>query len=270
MKYMDIIFSLFLSAILLISSNYFSRNFIQPAITLSKQETALNLNDKFLRYISFGHIRLLVDFMWIETLMNSDLEHHRSERLDNWLYIRFDTIAKLDPYFLENYIYGGQYLAIIKDDVYGAKDLFDRGIMIYNDNYYLNFYGGYNDLIELHDFDNAFTKLNRIKNSPFAPSFIKTVVAKIKADQGDLETAFTMVKESYLKSPKNSDLQKNYFKTLNFIKIDLDLICLNSKKLNCSQTDLNGIRYVKNNNLYIYPFPYRKFAFKKIKEKSKL
>ena len=64
---------------------------------------------------------MISSLLWTHTLLFSDYEHYKNDDLDSWMYLRFNTITDLDPRMYEAYNYGGQYLSIVKDDVFGAK-----------------------------------------------------------------------------------------------------------------------------------------------------
>lgn len=121
----------------------------KPNIVLSKQDTAININTKFLALLSAGHKRLITDTMWIQTLIESDTEHYKKKDLNSWLFIRFNTISVLDPKFYENYSYGGQFLSIVKDDLEGAIYLYEKGLAVYPDDYKLNYDTGFINYFEL-------------------------------------------------------------------------------------------------------------------------
>lgn len=122
-----------------------------PIIVLNKQNTALNVNKNLLLFFNIGNKRLISDLLWVQTLLESDEEHYGKNDLNSWMYLRFLSISLLDPLFFENYMYGGLYLSIVKDDVLGAAEIFEKGLIYYPDNYNLNYYAGFNYYFELGD-----------------------------------------------------------------------------------------------------------------------
>ena len=87
---------------------------------------------------SMGQKRVLADLIWIATLLESDVEHYKSDDLNSWMYLRFKTLFELDPSFLTGYRFAGKYLSIVKDDLEGAKEIFEQGLANYPQDYQLN------------------------------------------------------------------------------------------------------------------------------------
>lgn len=240
----------------------------KPVFTLSKQESAINFNSKILKLFNLGEQRLIVSILWIKTLIESDEEQFKKNETYNssWMYLRFDTMTSLDPYFLQAYQFGGQYLSIIKDDDEGALKIFLKGINIYPNDYLLNYNLGFHYYFELNEIDNAIIYFSKIKNYKEAPDFINSLVARMKAESGDLETALKLINENYKKTPPGSPLRKHLEESLYSINAEIDLNCLNQMKSNCNRNDIYGNSYLKNiRGDYFAPVKYKPFRIFKIK-----
>ena len=61
----------------------------KPEIVFNKQSSALNINQDFLKILSSGQNRLLADYLWIVTLLESDHDHYKKKDLNSWMYLRF-------------------------------------------------------------------------------------------------------------------------------------------------------------------------------------
>ena len=189
---------LFLGWVLFVIAGITNHQNPKPQIILEKQDTAINLNKNILLFLNFGNRRIIADFLWIQTLLESDNEHYKQKDLNSWMYLRFLNISYLDPMFFENYVYGGLYLSIIKDDVLGAAEIFERGLIFYPDNYKLNYYAGFNYYFEQGNFKKGIKFLERIKNYPEAPPFINQIIGKLKFETtGDFDIALTFLKDQY-------------------------------------------------------------------------
>lgn len=236
--------------ILLFISNHFINLKDKPIINITKQESAYNYNPLIYQFVSLGNRRLFADILWISTLLEGDLDHYTNKDFNNWMYLRFDTILKLDPYFLEAYKYGGQYLSIIKDDDLGAKDIYDRGLLYYPDDYFLNWNCGYHYLHELNDRSNSLKCFMKIIYHPSSPSYLPSLIAKIKAEENLKESALVILEESLLKiNPNEINLLQKIKNDITKLKIELDLICLNSNKT-CKLYSPEGVTYIKKGNIY--------------------
>jgi hypothetical protein len=231
-------------------------------LSIPKQSTALNFNHDILKIFSLGQSRLISDILWITTLLESDLIHYKKKDLNSWMFHRFNTISNLDPLFLRNYQFGGQYLNIIKDDIFGSKIIFERGLKYFPNDYDLNYHVGYLYAFEIQDFEKALSKYLLIKDNPKAPKFIKSLLTKLKfRSTNDLELAFELTlhnyqttKDSYLKSKLESDLYA--------IKATIDLYCLNNLKLECKTKDYFNESYILKDGKYSSKKEFKEYGLK--------
>ena len=240
-----------------------------PVIHLQKQETESTLDATFLDLFNLGIKRIYTDIIWIKTLLESDYEHYKGHDDNSWMYHRFRLISKLDPKFINNYWFGGQYLSVIKDDEVGAKKLLEKGLEIYPDDEYILFYAASHHLIELNDKKTAIKYYEKIMNHPKMPRYIAALVARLKAHEGYLEESYKLMKRLHNEAPKDSPLKRAYEKRLYSVKAEKDLQCLNekitkegkttknSRKPNsasslkqCQRVDLYGHPYIRRNGSY--------------------
>ncbi|MBF0311798.1 MAG: hypothetical protein HQK52_00185 [Oligoflexia bacterium] len=235
---------------LLFWTNYFNSRSILPTLNISMQESAVNIDKQILKHLHFGQKRLITSFLWIKTLIESDLEHYTNNDLNSWLYLRFDTITDLDPLFLVAYQFGGIYLSIVKDDNMGAKFFFEKGLSYYPEDFKLLFYSGTHYAFELDDLDRAIKNLEKIQYHPMAPAVLPSLVARFKAKQGDLMGSFELLKIAYYNQKEDSPIKERYRDSLYAIKAEIDLSCLNTHTLarNCEANDFEGNPYIKNKN----------------------
>lgn len=236
-----------------------------PIIEINKQDTALNIKPLFLTAFSFGNKRLFSDIIWIQTLIESDLEHYKAKDLNNWLYLRFNTISHLDPLFYENYLYGGQYLSIIKDDMGAASSIYEKGLLIYPLDYALNYNAGLNYYYEMGNYKKGLEKLEQIKNHPKAPDFLASIVNKLQLELSfDYSAALLFLKER-LRTAKDELVMNRLKQDIYAIKAERDLECLNSSKNNCERFDYNDQPYIFKNNKYHSAQPFSTYRLRKKK-----
>lgn len=241
---------------LLASAGLINLRISKPEIIVSKQDEAINVNKDLLRLMSFGNKRLITDLIWIQTLIESDVEHYRKRDLNNWLYLRFLTIATLDPKFYENYLYGGQFLGIVKDDLEGAKQIYDKGLAVYPDDYSLNYFAGFLNYYEIGDFKTGIKYLEKIQHHPKAPVFIESIVNKLKYEvNGDKKVAMQFLHDHYEKT-EDKTLKKKLLGDLYSLKAEIDLECLNGGGKQCDTKDLYGDSYILSSGKYQAQRPY--------------
>lgn len=247
---------------LIVLSGAINIHYKKPFLKVSKQETAININKDLLRYISAGNKRLMTDLLWIQTLIESDLDHYNAKDLNNWLFLRFNTISTLDPRFYENYLFGGQFLAIAKDDLDGANEIYRKGIKYYPNDYQLNYHAGFLNYYEIGDFKQGLQYLEKIKDHPKAPAYIQSIINKLQYEISDDPTlALKLLHQNYTETEEIT-LKNKLARDIYSLKAQIDLNCLNSGKKDCERKDAEGNPYLfsegKYHSLKQYA-PYRLF-----------
>lgn len=226
----------------------------KPKISISKQEEALNFNENFLRLFSFGQARLTSSILWVHTLLESDVEHYKKDDLNSWMYLRFKTISFLDPYFYENYHYGGKYLSIVKDDLLGARDIYERGLDFYPHDFWLRFNNGFNYYFEMGLLKEGIDNFIKIEDHPLVPRhtpYLPTMLARMRAKKGELQLAFDMLLKIYEQTDDQNIFKEKQKRRLYELKAKIDLRCLNAKKSRgCSRKDFLGRPYINQSGSY--------------------
>lgn len=240
-----------------------------PIPKLSKQQTALNINKDLLVFLSAGNKRLITDILWVQTLIESDLEHYGGHDLNSWMFVRFNTIVDLDPYFYPVYVWGGQYLSIVKDDLKGAVTLMEKGVRYFPDDYRLNFNLGFTYYYELGAYQEGIKYLEKVMHHPKAPHFIPNLVHKMKAELGfSYDAILAMIYEN-MTSTKDPNLREKLTSDYHSLKAERDIKCLNSGGTNCELKDAYGLPYIKMFGKYHSQNPFVRFRLKRKGDKSR-
>lgn len=225
----------------------------KPILEVTKQESSINFEEDFVRLFNLGHGRFIGTLTWMITLLEGDIEHYNKKDSNSWMFHRFKNISILDPLFYENYLFGGQYLSVIKDDISGASFIYDKGLDHYKEDFWLNFNAGFHFYFEAKDHKRAIKSYERIANHPLTKTRLPnlpSILAKLKAEEGDFVSAYYELEFSYNQLSENNPLKKHFGNTLYSIKAKIDLKCLNSNKTDCSYLDFDGIPYKKQKGLY--------------------
>ncbi len=252
----------------LIISNVLKDNIRLPALNISREERSLNFNQSLVNIFSVGQKRLVSSLFWIHTMLESDIERVRDG--NSWMYYRFKTISSLDPFFYQNYLYGGLYLSIIKDDVIGAADIYNLGLQEYKNDFWLNYNSAFNDYFELGNKESALRKYKVALNSPEAKPhsrYLPGLISRIQAETGGLEEAFTLLLNHYNNTPRGK-LKDRLKDNLYSLKAEIDLNCLNDQKENCQSVDLDGNKYIKIDNKFRAVKVWKKYRPSKRKRKE--
>ena len=222
----------------------------KQAINIDKQSSAVNFSTDLIRFSLAGYKRLSADILWITTLLESDTDHYKNKDLNNWMYMRFSSILELDPKFLIGYQFGAQYLSIIKDDLLGAEKIFEKGLSIYPDNYFLNYNAGFLYAFELNKPAKAIKSYERILGHRRAPAFLPSLISKLRyKEHNDLHLVFELVQEN-LRNTKDELMKARLQTDLYAIKAEIDLKCLNDGETSCSQNDYEGAPYLFRDGRY--------------------
>lgn len=183
--------------------------------------------------------------------MESDQEKYRGKDFADWMYLRFLTISVLDPQFYENYLYGGMYLSVVKDDLAGAAEIFERGLKLYPGDYSLLYYAGFNYYFEMGDYKKGYETLKKISNHERTPHVLRQVINKLHFEvTGDYDVAINLLKES-LKTTQVEIFRNKIDTDLYTLTAQRDLECLNANRTDCSKIDYRGNPYLKVGDKWI-------------------
>lgn len=197
-----------------------NENLQPPAISISREDHSINFNS-YLLYLNGGLKRFSTAALWVKTLLDSDLDRNYSRKNNSWMFHRFYSISQLDPLFLENYQFGGQYLSIVKDDLKGAQIIFSKGINYYKNDFILNYNIAFLYFNELKLPQKALPHLLQIRNDPSAPKFINSLIATLMQKSNipiDEIIYFTKEAQKQNTNPLYSDLYQIKLKQLNELK----------------------------------------------------
>jgi hypothetical protein len=228
---------------LLCFSFFLSTTIRMPKPVIDNQEQIYTFRSDFLRILGLGLKRLIADIIWVQTLIESDVEHYEGGDLRSWLYLRFLTISHLDPHFYENYHYGGQYLMIIKDDLRGAEDIMTRGLVHFPEDYDLNWQMGYLFAIERGEVKKSFPFYKKIKDHPRRPRTFGAFYSKILAESVDATAALNLSIETWKNLPENDVTKERLGNQIYTLKALRDLACLNEGRSDCERIDFLGESY---------------------------
>lgn len=256
----------FLAPLLFTGAGLIGTSIKVTSLELSKQETSVNIDSGLVKIFNGGFKASIADFVWISTLMESDLDHYKGGDLGSWLYLRFLLISQLDPYFYENYLIGGQYLMIIKDDLPGAIDLMERGLALYPEDMQLNWQMGFLWAFEKRDSAKAYPFFEKVSHNPHRPPLFDSLFTRLKAETLGPEDAYAFAYEAWKQQPEGTQLKERLGVGLYGLKAEIDLNCLNAGKVGCSTQDFDGRPYLKKNGAWITSKPLKKTRLNRSKK----
>lgn len=239
--------------------------FPYPRVSIAKQIQAINFKETPIKLLHMGHSYTICDLLWLDTLLFSDTDHYNKKDLSSWMFLRFSTIVALDPKFLKAYQLGGLYLSVIKNDNYGAKALYEKGIKMYPDDFQLNYQLGQLYLFEIFNPKLSYHYFSKVVHDSRAPFFLSSILARLAANMQLLDLAIDITHDNFEKHKNNPDLALRYKDMLYSLYAQRDLECLNSKKSDCATKDLYGENYIQANGVFKAPKPWKPIALQKMK-----
>lgn len=159
----------------------FHRSISKPEVFVSRQDSTLNFNRR-LTYAHLGLKRMLSSLIWVETVLTADEEKYNEQDLNSWMYLRFDTLFLLDPLFLKAYQFAGPYLSVVKDDVMGAKDIYDRGLQHYPKDYLLIYNAAFHYYHEVRDTNRAIELYRKIVSDKRTPEYLASFISRLMTE----------------------------------------------------------------------------------------
>jgi len=246
---------------LLFFSNQIRQDLKKPLLNISKEESSYTIDKTFLKLFSLGNKRLVSSYLWVYTLLESDNEHYNKKDSNSWMFIRHNTIAEIDPLFYENYLYGGIYLSIVKDDVSGAAIIYEKGLVEYPNDYNLLLNTAFNYYFEMNELEKGYEKFRILKDHPDTLEkhpFLISLIARIGSKLGKLEDSYQML--LFLdKSTHGQILKDQYKKSLYAVRAEIDLNCLNNNGENCLRKDFFGLPYIYRDGKFKAQKEWKKF-----------
>lgn len=172
-----------------------------------------------LRILSFGHLPVVVDALWIKSLQDTGL-HKAPTGTHPALFYRLDLLTELDSAFYHAYFAGANLLAVARDDGAGARDLllkaakFQAGeLKQYPDSFLKTHWStpwnlqlllAYVYLFELDDLARASKAFQEAASLGGGPPYLKRLADRLSRPGGEYEVGLRLLNFliSHSKEPK--------------------------------------------------------------------
>ena len=152
---------------------------------------------QFIKTASLGFHAAIADLMWARTIVYFG-EHLKSDKDYEWLYHLLDVVTTLDPKNILAYRFGGNILALEKNDVESSIKLLKKGI---EDNpgedWMLYLLLGFNYFFYLQDYSTAAEYLEIAAKTPGHPAYLPKLVARMYAKAEKTDTAIQFLESMY-------------------------------------------------------------------------
>lgn len=242
----------------------------KPKLIIDPQNEVVNIAPSIIKVLSLGQTRLIASSLWVETMLRSDYKHHQDPNVENWMYLRFNSITELAPLFFEVYFYGGMYLSIIKDDDLGAQKIFDKGLIKFPNSYPLLFQAGFHYFSELQNYPKAISIFEQAMWKEGMHPFLPSLLARIKSNAGNLSGAQELLEFRLKSLPEDSkpEVINRLKNSIYAVKAEIDIACLNKQLSSCNQYDYFGKPYIIKQGTYRAQKRWKPFRLKNKKSNN--
>lgn len=174
--------------------------FLNPSSDLKKNVKVLPPPDHLEKF-HFGFKENMADLLWLDFIQRaydcSKYEDPKGEHCPlRWGYKVLNTASKLAPKFEVLYVHGAVQLTVLLDDHLGAKEVFERGLQHFKDNWLINYRAAYLYLEELHDNERAAELMDHAAKVG-APFWTRSLASKLYDREGRWEMSYRILSELY-------------------------------------------------------------------------
>lgn len=147
------------------------------------------------RVASLGFRALVADYYWLQAVQIVGATERDPTRHAPTLGRLVDVVTTLDPWVDHPYRFAAVWMTDSERSVREANRLLERGISYHPDEWRDRFYLGFNTLYYLGDDARAADAFAGAIRLPGAPVYLKRLVARLRAQGGDLDVATTLLQE---------------------------------------------------------------------------
>jgi hypothetical protein len=153
------------------------------------------------RLASLGFDPLLADWFWVQALQLVGGELHDIGPHANTIADAIELITSLDPWVDHPYRFAAIWLTATLDQVRRANGLLSKAISYHPRDWRNRFYLGYNQFFYFEENMRAAQTLESTLHMPGAPAYLGSLVTRLRAENGDLETAAGFLQELIRTAP---------------------------------------------------------------------
>ena len=174
---------------------------------------------KFAQAMAFGFDAVLADYHWLQAVQvaggNDVIERHHAQQLGQLV----DVVTTLNPYVGHPYRFAAVWLTHDEAQVREGIRLMRRAIEHHPDDWRNYFYLGFNHFFYLGEYAEAAAILEEAIDLPGRPAYLPRLVARLKAQQGDIDVAEVFLRELY-ESAEDEDAKARIQIALDEIEIE--------------------------------------------------
>lgn len=151
-----------------------------------------------IEHFTFGHKDITADLLWIRAIQDFDYcDQPIAKNLcvgKGWLYRMLNAITDLSPKFRMPYATGAVALSVMVSDVIGAKDIFDKGVVEFPNDWPILYRAAYHYLYEVKDKKRAADLFMRAGRNG-APPWVFSLAGGLYNESNERATAEAVLAE---------------------------------------------------------------------------
>lgn len=166
-----------------------------PATLPAERDEVFLPRPAFAKIASLGFDAVLSDYYWIQAMFKVGNSLVHDENFTPYIGKIIDLVTTLDPYVGHAYRFAAIWMVDTPEDVRKANRLLERGIEYHPDEWRNYFYLGFNYFYYLGETERAAAILEQCSQFEASPGYLPRLVARLRSESADLETAALFLQE---------------------------------------------------------------------------
>lgn len=189
---------------------------------------------KFIEQLSLEYRGIVADFLWLQTIQYYGA-HMMTDREVVYLYRLFDVITKLNPQFMQCYVFGATLITYDQKNPELGMKLLDKGLINMPDAWQIPFIKGFLNYVYLRNYQSAYTWFKFAASKPDAPDHCMKFAASSISKKGDYITAMQLWSNIYSEADNKYNQERAVDNILNLISREL-----NAKHHSMNKSEFSG------------------------------
>ncbi len=183
-----------------------------PEVRSGSNDGPLLPRPEVLRVIGAGHLGLLADLWWVQTIHQVGIAVNAAQSRD--IYFFADLVTELDPKFYQVYPFAALSIPfnLGRENWQNGEEssrLLEKGLREFPDVYQLKFLRAYNTLFFAKDYQAAAAQLEQLSKDPKAPAMVAQLATRVYAQAGQFDAARALAES--LAASSTDDESRQFF-----------------------------------------------------------
>jgi len=171
------------------------------------------------RVLAMGFDSVVSDYYWLKAVQMAGGASAPGPEQGAYVGRLVDLVTYLNPHVGHAYRFAAVWLTQSEQEVREANRILRRGIEYHPDEWRNWFYLGFNQFYYLDQTEEASRTLSVASQLPGAPAYLSRLVARLRAESGRLDVAYTLLLEM-LSDAQDEEIKLGYISALSEIEIE--------------------------------------------------